>query len=67
MAAKKAKTTKTITIKQVGSPLRRNAIQKLYLKSLGLGKMNRVRELVLTPNVEGLLKKTQHMVKVISE
>lgn len=71
MSAKKQKTAKTgaktIVIQQIGSPLRRPYAQELYLKSLGLGKMNRTRELTATPNVLGLIKKVQHMVKVISE
>jgi large subunit ribosomal protein L30 len=35
---------KTIVVKQVGSPIRRPAIQRDTLKGLGLNKMNRTRE-----------------------
>lgn len=59
------KTKKTITVRQIGSPLRRDGRQSLYLKSLGLGKMNRTRELLDTPSVRGLITKLSHMVIVI--
>ena len=66
MAEKKKKaTSNTITVKQVGSPQRREAVQREYLKGLGLDKMNRVRELQDTPGVRGLLIKAAHMVEVI--
>lgn len=61
-----AKSTATITVKQIGSPLRRESKQKLYLLALGLGKMNRVRTLPDTPSVRGLVRKAQHMVTVLS-
>lgn len=60
------KSTTTITVKQIGSPLRRESKQKLYLLSLGLGKMNRIRTLPDTPSVRGLIRKAQHMVMVLS-
>lgn len=62
---KKAEATK-IVVKQIGSPLRRDGRQKLYLKSLGLGKMNRTRELDDTPAVRGLITKLKHMVEVVA-
>lgn len=61
----KEKLKKTITVRQIGSPLRRDARQSLYLKSLGLGKMNRTRELLDTPAVRGLITKVSHMVLVV--
>lgn len=66
MAEKKKKeTANTIKVKQVGSPQRRQAVQREYLKGLGLGKMNRVRELQDTPGVRGLLVKAAHMVEIL--
>lgn len=65
MAGKKKETVATIKIMQTGSPIRRDGKQRLYLKSLGLGKINRVRELQDTPAVRGLITKLQHMVKVV--
>ena len=71
MAAKK-KTSETLektvlTVKQYGSPIRRDSRQRLYLKSLGLGKVNAVRQLEDNQTVRGLLAKLPHMVKIISE
>ncbi len=65
MANKKEEAVNTITVKQVGSPQRRQAIQKEYLKGLGLGKMNRVRTLQDTPGVRGLIVKAAHMIEII--
>ncbi len=65
MATKKKDAAQTITVKQIGSPMRREAVQREYLKGLGLGKMNRVRELKDTPGVRGLLIKAAHMVEII--
>jgi large subunit ribosomal protein L30 len=56
-----------IVVQQVGSPIRRHKKQALYLKALGLGKMNRTRELEANPVVLGLIKKAQHMIRIISE
>jgi large subunit ribosomal protein L30 len=58
---------KLIKVQQYGSPIRRDRRQALYLKSLGLGKMNSVRELQDNDIVRSLLAKLPHMVKVISE
>ena len=57
---------KLIVIKQIGSPIRRDSRQKLYLKSLGLGKMNRMSEIIDNESTRGLLDKLQHMVIVVS-
>ena len=61
--AKEAK--KTVRIKQIGSPIRRPAVQKQMLIGLGLGKMNRVVELEDTPEVRGAIAKLPHMVAVV--
>lgn len=65
MAGKKKEVVATIKIKQTGSPIRRESVQRLYLKSLGLGKINRVRELQDTPAVRGLITRLQHMVTIV--
>ena len=65
MVEKKA--NQTIKVKQTGSPIRRHRRQSLYLKSLGLRKMNDVREVVRTPAVEGLLRRLSHMVTVLEK
>lgn len=56
-----------ISIKQIGSPIRRDPRQAVYLKSLGLGKMNKIRQVVDTPATRGLLSKLQHMVVVVEQ
>lgn len=56
-----------ISIKQIGSPIRRDSRQRLYLKSLGLGKLNRVRQVVDNPSTRGLLDKLRHMVVVVEQ
>lgn len=58
---------KTIVVKQVGSPIRRPAIQRATLKGLGLDKMHRTRELEDTPAVRGMVAKVSHMVEIIEE
>lgn len=58
---------KTIVVKQVGSPIRRPAIQRETLKGLGLNKMNRVRELEDTPAVRGMVAKIPHLVQIVEE
>ncbi|MDB6178616.1 50S ribosomal protein L30 [Paracoccus sp. Z330] len=58
---------KTIVVKQIGSPMRRPAIQRATLKGLGLNKMNRTRELEDTPSVRGMVNKIPHLVTIIEE
>lgn len=58
---------KTIVVKQIGSPIRRPAIQRETLKGLGLNKMNRTRELEDTPAVRGMVAKIPHLVTIIEE
>ena len=58
---------KTIKIRQIGSPIRRPAIQRETLKGLGLNKMNRTRELEDTPAVRGMVNKIPHLVTILEE
>ena len=58
---------KTIVVKQIGSPIRRPAIQRETLKGLGLNKMNRTRELEDTPAVRGMVNKIPHLAVIIEE
>ena len=58
---------KTITVKQVGSPIRREKSQRATLIGLGLNKMNKQRELVDTPEVRGMINKIPHLVRVVGE
>ena len=57
-------TSKTIKITQTGSPIRREASQRATLIGLGLNKMHKTRELEDSPEVRGMIRKVQHMVKV---
>lgn len=56
-----------IVVKQIGSPIRRPAIQRETLKGLGLNKMNRTRELEDTPAIRGMVAKIPHLVTIIEE
>ena len=66
--AKKAETKKTtVTVEQIGSPIRRPARQKQTLIGLGLNKMHRVRTLEDTPSVRGMIAKVSHLVRVVED
>ena len=58
---------KTVTIKQIGSPLRRNDVQRRTLVGLGLNKINRERTLEDTPAVRGMMRKVSHLIRIIEE
>ncbi|HEX8400224.1 MAG TPA: 50S ribosomal protein L30 [Allosphingosinicella sp.] len=53
-----------IKITQTGSPIRRIPVQRQTLIGLGLNKMHKSVELTDTPEVRGMIRKVQHMVKV---
>ncbi len=54
----------TIKITQTGSPIRRPKDQRATLVGLGLNKMHKTSELEDSPEVRGMIRKVQHMVKV---
>ena len=56
---------KTITIEQIGSPLRRPNKQRQTLIGLGLNKLHRQRTLQDTPQVRGMIAKVAHMVRIV--
>ena len=58
---------KKIVVKQIGSPIRRSAVQRQTLVGLGLNKMNKTRELEDTPSVRGMVAKIPHLVEIIEE
>ncbi|WP_375450444.1 50S ribosomal protein L30 [uncultured Devosia sp.] len=58
---------KTLVVKQIGSPIRRDKVQRATLIGLGLNKMNKERELLDTPEVRGMIRKLPHLVRVIGE
>ena len=57
----------TIKVEQVGSPQRRYRIQRATLIGLGLNKIGRVRDLPDTPAIRGMIRKVQHLVKVVGQ
>jgi len=54
-----------IKVTQTGSPIRRTKDQRATLIGLGLNKMHRTSELEDTPAVRGMIRKVQHMVKIV--
>ena len=55
---------KKIKITLVKSPIDRPERQKLTLNALGLGKTNSFKEVEATPQVLGMVRKVEHLVKV---
>ena len=64
MAEKKQK---TITVEQIGSPIRRPKDQRATLIGLGLNRMHRRRTLPDTPEVRGMIRKVSHLVRIVDE
>jgi large subunit ribosomal protein L30 len=58
---------KSITVEQIGSPIRRPAIQRATLVGLGLNKINRKVTLADTPAARGMIAKVKHLVRVVDE
>ena len=54
-----------IKVEQVASPLRRNDDQRQTLVGLGLNKIGRTRDLPDTPATRGMIRKVQHLVRVV--
>jgi large subunit ribosomal protein L30 len=55
---------KKIKITQVKSGIDRSERQKLTLKALGLNKMNATKEVEATPQILGMVRKVNHLVKI---
>lgn len=60
----KLKTMAKIKITLVKSAIDRPERQKRTLKALGLGKMNASREVEVSPQIEGMIRKVAHLVEV---
>lgn len=56
---------KSITVEQIGSPIRRDSKQRQTLIGLGLNKINRRSVLQDTPAVRGMITKVRHLVRVV--
>ena len=64
MAEKKGK---TVTVEQIGSPIRRPAEQRATQIGLGRNKMHSRRTLEDTHSVSGMIAKVEHLVPVGEE
>ena len=60
-------TKKTLTIEQIGSPIRRPYIQEETLIGLGLNKMHRRRVVADNPAIRGMINKIPHLVRIVEE
>ena len=58
---------KTIKVEQIASPLRRDGKQRETLVGLGLNKIGRVKDLPDTPATRGMIRKVQHLVRVVEQ
>jgi len=58
---------KTLTVEQIGSPIRRPAEQRATLIGLGLNKLHRRKTLEDTPAVRGMIARVQHLVRIVDE
>jgi len=55
---------KKVRIKQVRSRIGRPVDQKRTLDALGLTKMNKVKEVTMTPQIEGMINKVKHLLVI---
>jgi large subunit ribosomal protein L30 len=67
VAMPKASTKKTLTIEQIGSPIRRPFDQRETLVGLGLNKMHRRRVVADNPAIRGMINKIPHLVRIVEE
>ena len=57
--------TKTITLEQIGSPIRRQHQQRETLVGLKLNRIGRKSTLPDSPATRGMLRKVHHLVRVV--
>jgi large subunit ribosomal protein L30 len=62
-----ASAQKTIKVEQVASPARRHHDQRETLVGLGLNKIGRINDLPDTPATRGMIRKIQHLVRVVGD
>lgn len=60
---KKDKNLKVV-VQQIKSSFGKKPGQLETLKGLGLGKISRKKELILTPSTEGMIDKVRHLISV---
>ena len=61
------KTSKTVTVQQIASSIRRPLAQEQTLIGLGLNKLHRKRTLEDTPAVRGMINKVSHLVRIVDD
>jgi large subunit ribosomal protein L30 len=64
-AVQRSQPAKTVTIRQIGSPIRRHHSQRETLVGLKLNRIGRIAQLPDTPAIRGMLAKVSHLVRVI--
>jgi large subunit ribosomal protein L30 len=65
--AVKQSPVKTVTVQQIGSPIRRHHSQRETLVGLNLNRIGRVAQLPDTPAVRGMIAKVSHLVRVLEK
>ncbi len=58
---------KTVTVKQLKSSIGTEQKIKDTLRGLGLGKINKTKELQDTPEVRGMIAKVKHLIQVVEK
>jgi large subunit ribosomal protein L30 len=67
MASSEATRGETIRVRQIRSGIGYNRRQRATLRALGLGKVNRLRELPDNDQVRGMVMKIPHLVRIETE
>jgi len=62
-----ASAQKILKVEQVASPSRRHHDQRETLVGLGLNKIGRIKDLPDTPATRGMIRKIQHLVRVVGD
>ena len=57
--------TTTVTVEQIGSPIRRQANQRQTLIGLGLNRLHRRSTLPDNPATRGMIEAVKHLVRVV--
>ena len=60
-------TKNTIKVKQIASGCGHLKSQIATLKGLGLGKLNKEKVLLDSPEIRGMINKVSHLVKIIED
>jgi large subunit ribosomal protein L30 len=65
VAKKKAASSGKIKVRRIGSPIRRDNVQRATLLGLGLKRAHQVVELENTPSVQGMIRRVHHLIEVV--